>query len=973
MKTIYTKVLFFMLLLPFGAFAQAVVSGTVLDNSGQPLPGVNIVVQGTSNGVATDFDGKYQISGVNNGDILVFSYVGYAEQTISFQGQTTLNITMQEDANQLSEVVVQVGYGSVRKKDATGAVTTVTERDFNRGPVVSADQMIQGKVAGLQITNGGGAPGEGATVRIRSGSSISANNDPLYVIDGLPLVNGGVQGGRNPLATINQNNIESVTVLKDASATAIYGSRASNGVIIITTKKGRSGEMQVNYNGNFSVSQVYDYVNVLSARQFRDFISANGFVDDDGINTSELLLGDASTDWQKEIYRTATGTDHNVSLSGGSENITYRASVGMADLNGILLRDNMNRVTIGGSVIGNFFDNHLRVELNNNTSSIRNNYSNRGAIGAAINFDPTQSPRNEDGTYFQWTNNLAPRNPLSLIHQTNNYGRSYRSLGNIQFDYKLHFFPDLRAIANFGYEEQTGRSFGNTSEEFAFTDAGNFYNNTENRKNQLMDLYLNYKKDISGISTVLDLTGGYSYQGFRNESRNTSTVFATDVETINSFGPTRYNIQSFFGRANLNIKDRYLLTLSFRTDATSRFTEDYRWSNFPAAAFAWKIDEEAFLKDSKTVSNLKLRLGWGITGQQEVFEFYPSIPLYSGADQGAQYQFGDSFVVPYRPEAYNPSLKWEETETQNIGLDFGFFENRFTGSIDLYKRTTEDLLLFINNPAFFGFSNADFYNVGGLENKGVEIAAEVIPVQNDNVTWRIGGNITFQDSEIKKLATSNPNGPGINVGGYQGGVGNTIQNLQIGYEPYAFYVYEQAYGADGQPLDGVYIDRNQDGTINEQDKYRYKKPAADVFYGFNTYVDWKNFDFSMAWRGSWGNYNYNNVQSNYGHKTIILLNESAGYLSNGVDNVLETGFANARYESDYYIQDASFVRLDNVTIGYTFPAGKESKTTYRVTASGQNLLLFTEYDGIDPEISGGIDSSIYPRPVMYTLGLNVNF
>ncbi len=972
MKTIYTKLLFFMLLLPFGALAQAVVSGTVVDDTGLPLPGVNIVVSGTSNGVSTDFDGKYQIQGVNNGDVLVFSYVGYAEQSVPYQGQPSINITLKEDANQLSEVVVQVGYGSVRKKDATGAVTTITERDFNRGPVVSADQMIQGKVAGLQIINGGGAPGEGATVRIRSGSSLSATNDPLYVIDGLPVLNGGVQGGRNPLATLNQNDIESVTVLKDASATAIYGSRASNGVILITTKKGRAGELKVNYNGNFSVSQVYNYVNVLSTRQFRDYINTNGFVND-GINTSNLLLGDASTDWQKEIYRTATGTDHNVSLSGGADNITYRASVGYADLNGILLRDNMNRITLGGSVIGNFFDNHLRVELNNNTSSIRNDYSNRGAIGAAINFDPTQSPRNEDGSYFQWSNSLAPRNPLSLIHQFNNYGRSYRSLGNIQFDYKLHFLPDLRAIANFGYEEQTGRSFGNTSEDYAFVEAGNIYSNTENRRNQLMDLYLNYKKDLSGLNTVLDLTGGYSYQGFRSESRNTFTAGATGVETDNSFGPFRYNIQSFFGRANVTIKDRYLFTLSFRTDATSRFTEEYRWSNFPAAAFAWKMDEEAFLRDSKTISSMKLRFGWGITGQQDVLKIYPSIPLYAGADQGAQYQFGDSYVVPFRPEAYNPNLKWEETETQNIGLDFGFFEERFTGSVDLYRRITKDLLLFIPNPAFFGFSNADFYNVGGLENRGVEIAAEVIPLRNDNVTWRIGGNITFQDSEITNLATSDASGPGFNFGGYQGGVGNTIQNLQVGYEPYAFHVYEQAYGADGQPLDGVYIDRNQDGLINEEDRYRYKKPAADVFYGFNTYVNWKNLDFSMAWRGSWGNYNYNNVQSNFGHKTQLLLNETAGFVNNGVDNVLETGFSNARYESDYYIQDASFVRLDNVTIGYTFNKSKNSNATYRITASGQNLLLFTEYEGIDPEISGGIDSSIYPRPVMYTLGLNVNF
>jgi len=969
MKTIYNKLLFLLLILPLSVFAQNTLSGTVLEqSSGQPLPGVNVLIQGSSTGVSTDFDGKFQLPNVKSGDVIVFSYVGYKDWTVTYTNQASITVSLEEDSSQLSEVVVQVGYGTVRKKDATGSVTTITERDFNKGPVVSVDQMVQGKVAGLQIINGGGSPGEGSTIRIRGGSSLSANNDPLYVIDGVPLPNGGVTGGRNPLATLNQNNIESVTVLKDASATAIYGSRASNGVIIIITKKGKAGDkVAVTYNGSVSVSEAYDFVDVLNPTQFRDFVTANGTPD------QQALLGASNTDWQKEIYKTAISNDHNVAFSGGTDVLVYRASIGLTDSKGILRRDFMNRSSIGVSLGGNFFDKHLKIDLNNNTSSMRNNYSNRGAIGSAIAFDPTQSVRDVNGDYFQWENTLAPRNPLSLIHQFDNFGNSFRSFGNIQFDYKLHFFEDLRAVANFGYDEQSGRSYGSVSQEYAFAEAGNTYNNTENRKNLLMDLYLNYRKDVASIKTIFDITGGYSYQGFRNENRSVSTIASTNVTTDQSFGPTRYNIQSLFGRANVTIADKYLITLSYRRDATSRFTEEYRWSDFPAAAVAWKINEEGIFKDMSKLSNLKLRLGWGITGQQDVFEFYPSIPLYSGANQGAQYQFGDSFVIPYRPEAYNPTLKWEETETQNIGLDFGFFDNRISGSIDVYKRVTDDLLLFTSNPPFFGFSNADFYNVAALENKGIEISGEVIPFRNDNFTLRIGGNVTFQDSEITKLATEDANTGGINVGGYQGGVGNTIQNLQVGYEPNAFFVYEQAYGSNGQPLDGVYIDRNGDGLINTEDKYRYKKPAADVFYGFYTNMSYKNFDFSMAWRGSWGNYNYNNVQSNYGSATNILLNETAGYLSNGVTNLLETGFANSRYESDYYIQDASFVRLDNVTIGYNFPKSKSSDTTYRLTASGTNLLIISDYEGIDPEIAGGIDSSIYPRPVTYTLGLNVNF
>lgn len=979
MKTIYKKLLFLLLLLPFSILAQNTVTGSVVEKAtGQPVPGANVNIQGAANGVSTDFDGKYKLSNVKKGDKIVFSFIGFRNVVLTYDGQATLNASLEEDANELKEVVVQVGYGTVKKKDATGAVTVLGAKEFNKGPVVSADQMIQGKVAGLQITNGGGAPGEGATIRIRSGSSLSAQNDPLYVIDGVPVAAGGVNGGRNPLSTINQNNIESITVLKDASATAIYGSRASNGVIIITTKKGKAGDLQVNYNANFQVSEITKTIDALSANQFRELINAKG-------NATQIgLLGTANTDWQKEIYRTAIGTDHNISVSGGADNITYRASVGYANLNGILLRDNMERSTLSAALVGDFFDKHLKVQVTNNTSLINNDYSNRGAIGSAVRFDPTQSVKNPDGTYFQWylsptqINQLAGRNPVSLIQQQNNYGTSYRSIGNIQFDYKLHFLPELKAVANFGYDYLSGRSFGNTEADYlnGLNGSGfnNTYENTNKRHNKLMDLYFNYNKLVESINTQFDVTGGYTYQDFRDNNGGFSLNFQNNQITPVLNTPARINLQSFFARANFTIADKYILTASYRRDGSSRFAENNRWGNFPAVAVAWKINDENFLKDVESVSTLKLRAGWGITGQQDIGSIYPSLPLYLGSNPQAQYPFGNVYYPTYRPQPYNLNLKWEETTTINAGIDFGFLNNRITGTVDVYQRDTKDLLLYTQNPPFFGFSNFDNYNVGAIRNRGVEISGSVIPVKNDNFEWTVGGNITFQNSKITALSSDSPEYAGINVGGYEGGTGNTIQNHQIGYAPNTFYVYEQAYGADGKPLDGVFVDRNGDGIVNEQDKYRFHKPAADVFYGFNTNLSYKNWDFAAAFRGSWGNYMYNNVDSNNGSLAGVFIRNTD--LSNAVENVLETGFTTndtKRFESDYYIQDASFLRLDNVSIGYTFNQKPDSNSLVKLTLAAQNVFVITKYAGLDPEIASGIDNNLYPRPITFTLGLNVNF
>ncbi len=979
MKTIYKKLLFLFLLLPFSILAQNTLSGIVLDQkTGQPIPGANITVQGTQKGASTDFDGKFTLSNVKQGDKLLFSYIGYTTETVDYSGQKTLSVTLTEDANQLKEVVVQIGYGSVKKKDLTGAVSVLTGKDFNKGPVNSADQMIQGKVAGLQIIVGSGSPGSDPVVRIRSGSSLSASNDPLYVIDGVPVVSGGVEGGRNPLSSINQNDIASISVLKDASATAIYGSRASNGVIIITTKKGKAGDIKVSYNGNFQVSELNQKVDALTSNQLRDFVNTNGTVAQQG------LLGSANTDWQDEIYRTAFGTDQNISASGGSDNIGYRASAGYTNLNGILLKDNYQRTTLSVALTGDFFDNHLKVQVNNNTSIIESNYSNTGAVGAAVAFDPTQVVKNPDGTYFQWYtsptefNQLAGKNPLSLIEQQTNLGGFERSIGNIQLDYKMHFLPELKAVANFGYDQMSGKSSGGTDADYLNGLKGSGYNNTyqatESRHNKVMDLYLNYNSKIEAIDTQVDVTAGYTYQDFKEEKNKSNYNFENNKNTVELFVPTHINLQSFFARANFTIAEKYLITGSVRQDGTSRFTEEYRWSTFPAVSVGWMLNKENFLKDVESINLLKIRAGWGITGQQNIGSAYPSIPLYLSSNSTAQYQIGNTFYTTYRPQPYNSDLKWEQTTTINLGLDYGFFNNRITGSADVYKRTTDDLLLYAQNPAFFGFSNYDNYNIGSSENKGIELSAEVIPVQNDDLEWRIGGNITFQDSEIIKLTTAQDNTPGFDVGGISGGTGNTIQNHQVGYAPNSFYVFEQAYGADGKPLNGVFIDRNQDGIVNADDKYRFHKPAADVFYGFYTSVTYKNWDMSMNWRGSWGNFMYNNVDSGNGTYNNILTRQTD--LSNGVGNLLDTEFTSQtdfQLHSDYYVQDASFLKLDNLMFGYTFNDKIKNISMLKITASGQNLLTISKYEGLNPEISGGIDNNIYPRPITFTLGLNVNF
>lgn len=981
------KFLLLLLVLPFAIFAQTKnATGTVRDNTtGQPIPGVNVIVEGTQNGTSTDMDGNFTLQNVPTGKNIVFSFIGFATKTINYTGQASLDVILAEDATQLQEVVV-IGYGTTTKKNSAAAITTVNAEQFQKGPIVGAEQLIQGRAAGVQVTNGGGEPGGGSLVRIRSGSSY-IQNDPLYVIDGIPVDvgGGGASGGRNPLASINQNDIESMTILKDAAATAIYGSRASNGVIIITTKKGKAGDMKISYNGNFQVNDVIKTVDVLSANQYRDFVNTSG-TNASGANPYAAWLGTANTNWQKQIYRTAYGTDHNVSAQGGTENIVYRAGMGYTNMNGLLKHDNFERTTLSANVTGNFFDRHLRIELNNRTSIMQNDYSERSAIGAAVAFDPTQSIRNADGSFFQWLKPdgafepNASRNPVAFLEQKHNFGTQSRSIGNALLEYKIHGFEDLKLIANLGYDYASGRTFGNTDADYIVpAEAGARYEGTSFNKNQVMDLYFTYSHLLESLKTNVEVTGGYNYQDFKYESNGYSYDPANDLLNPGIPDRQRLNLQSFFGRATFTIADKYILYGSFRTDGSSRFTEENRWGYFPSASAAWRINEESFLKDSKVVSDLKLRASWGITGQQDTGARYPSVPLYAVSNQNAQYPLGFNangtpiYYNTYRPLSYNADLKWEETTTYNFGIDYGFFKNRITGAVEYYTRQTNDLIVYAPNPQGVNFSNFNYYNIGDMKNEGVEFSVDTYPVRTDDVVWRIGGNVTWQKSEITKLTNQNaPGFIGYNTGGISGGVGSTIQNNQVGFWPYSYFVFEQAYDANGKPLDGVYVDRNDDGIINDQDKYRFRKPQADFFYGFNTDFEYKNWWLSMSFRGSYGNYNYNNVYSNTGNAQTGLPTNGA-YLNNIHSDALNSGFVRPNYLSDYYVQDASFLRMDNVTLGYTFKNVFSEGSTMRLTGAVQNVFVITGYNGIDPEISGGIDNNFYPRPRTYTVGLNVNF
>ncbi len=974
-----------LLLTGAATIAQTItLSGVVRESNGSTLPGVSIVVKGSTTGTQSDASGAYKLSVPSNAT-LTFSFIGKTPQDIGVGNRTTLDVTLQDDTKSLQEVVV-VGYGTQRKKDLTGAIATISSEDFQKGNIVNPEQLVAGKIAGVQITSGGGAPGAGSTIRIRGGSSLNANNDPLIVIDGVALDNTGISGASNPLSFINPQDIETFTVLKDASATALYGSRASNGVILITTKKGRANsDLHVSVSTLGSFSAPYRYIQTLGADEFTTLVNQVGTAD------QKKLLGTANTDWQKQIFQNAFSSDNNVSVTGAiAKVLPFRASVGYNAQNGILKTSSFNRTSLSLGLSPKFLQNSLSVDLNVKTSFLGNRFADQGSIGAAVAFDPTQpvySGNDNYGGYFEWIdpstkkpNTLATKNPLGILEQKTDKSNVSRTIANVVLDYKLPWVPGLRANLNLALDASSSKGTISipATAGASFTRGGVNNQYSQTKTNTTAEFYLNYVRDLRAIQSRVDVTGGYAYQDFRRKTPAYPDLRA-DGSVVSPAGidfETQNRLISFFGRANYTLRDRYILTGTLRYDGSSRFSPDNRWGLFPSAAAAWNIKEEGFLQGVKAISALKLRVGYGVTGQQDVGSDYPYIARYTLSDLTAQYQFGNTFTRTYRPEGYDANIKWESTTTKNLGLDYALWDGRISGSIELYQKNTKDLLAVIPVPAGSNLTNQILTNVGTLENKGVEFSINTTPVRSTDFTLDLGFNITYNQNKITNLTkVPTPNDPGVLVGGISGGVGNTVQIQTVGYPTYSYYVYRQVYGQDGKPLEGVYEDRPNsegisDGKITIDDRYRYKSANPSLFLGFTAQASYKKWNAGFVLRGNIGNYVYNNIRSNFG--ALRGITNSTGYLSNVSPDAVYTGFKNNQYFSDYYIENASFLRMDNFTLGYNF--GKIGQhASLRLTASVQNAFVITKYTGIDPEIQGGIDNNFYPRPRISSLGLNLNF
>ncbi|PRX46399.1 SusC/RagA family TonB-linked outer membrane protein [Salegentibacter salegens] len=972
MKTLFKSTLMLLLMLPMSFFAQETVSGVVSESAtGLPIPGANVIVKGTTNGAVTDFDGNYTIQNVSEDDILVFSFLGFASQEIPFEGQETLDVQLDEDQATLEEVVL-IGYGSTSEQDATGSVEKISSESFNQGAVVSPEQLIAGKSAGVRITPGSGEPGGGSEIRIRGGSSLSGNNSPLIVVDGVPLDQRGVQGVRNQLNSINPNEIEDFIILKDAAATSIYGSRASNGVILITTKTGKKDSpFALSYDLKVSAGRIIDKVDVLDADQFRTLINETP-------GTDPSLLGDANTDWQDQIYQTAVGAIHNFTATQGFENFSYRVNYNHTSQTGVLKTDVYERNALNIALNQDLFDNHLKLSLTSKGIVDENRFADQGAIGAAVGFDPTK-PVYEEGSYFDgyFEHSLSPqqqqiqatRNPLALLEQLDGRGVTKRNITNLNAEYKFHFLPELKFNVNagFDYSENDGynrrplTSAANNQDIPYFEDYGGFNRNT------LLDFYFNYKNDIDFLDTEIDLTAGHSYQEFFITSKTTETVSNNILESPRD--TDRNALESYFGRASFDIADKYLISGSVRRDGSSRFGEDNKWSIFPALSVGWKLHNENFLADSNVLNQLKLRAGYGVTGNQEIGPNYGYFGTYNPSVGGARYQFGNQFYNTLRPEAYDSDLKWEELQTYNVGIDYGFFNNRISGTVEAYYRETEDLLATVPVPAGANLTDLLVTNVGSTVSKGLEFGINGAIIQQEDFNWDVNYNLTFQDLEITNLTLGdNPNFQ-IPQGEISGGVGNNIQLWKEGYDPTTFNVFRQVYNEDGQPIEGAYVDVNGDNEITEEDRVAYKKATPDYFMGLTNTMRYKNLDFSFTFRGNFGNYMYNNTQSSNGFVGAGTVTPQP-YYSNFNSYVLESNFNNNQFFSDYYIQKADFVKLDNISVGYLFP-GEELDIRTSLTAT--NVWTITDYEGLDPEIANGIDNNFYPRSTTIVLGLNLSF
>ena len=960
------------------------VHGRITDSTGTPLPGISVNAKGTALNTVTAADGSFSFSVPQGVTRLVFYSVNYQQREIAVDALADGPVTLKALSNNLTDVVV-IGYGTQRKKEVTGSIVTVGSKDFQQGAITTPEQLVAGKIAGVSITSNGGAPGSGSTIRIRGQVSLNASNDPLIIVDGVPLNGNSVSGVSNPLSLINPNDIETFTVLKDASATAIYGSRASNGIIMITTKKGKSGKPVLNFGTQFSVAKVGKTVDVLSGDQIRSL------VDSLGNDSQKALLGKANTNWQDEIYQAAITSDNNLSVSGAFKNMPYRISAGYLNQQGVLRTDKLERSSLGINISPRFFDNHLKVDINLKGAITQSRFANQGAIGAAIAFDPTQPVHatNQFGNYFEWAttngntvtlNPNATRNPVALLELQNNSGKVQRSFGNIQLDYSLPFLPELHANLNLGYDaaKGDGTNFIPAYAAQAYTTQGtnNYY--LQKYLNKVGEFYLNYNKDLKSIKSNINATAGYGYYDNLTTTNNYASFNAKGDTIAGSvpvyaFDKPRNTLISYYGRLIYTYNNKYILMGSIRTDGSSRFAPNVRWGVFPSGAFTWRINQENFLKDVHALSDLKLRLSYGVTGNQDGIGNYNYLATYSLSQNASQYQFGNSYYYMYTPAPYVADIKWEQTAASNIGLDYGFLNNRISGAIDFYYKKTKDLLAPVNVAVGSNFTNLVTANVGNLVNKGVEFSINATPVKTKDLTWDVSFNIAYNNTRITNLqlpGAKDTSFTGFNVGGISGGTGQTVQNLKEGYAPYAFYVYKQVYDKNGAPVEGVYQDLNKDGVIDQKDLYRYKSPAPKEVLGFSTQVTYRKWTVSTVLRANFGNYAYNNLNSNLGVLRNVI--NPGGYIGNATTDYYNTRFVTNQYQSDYYVQNASFLRMDN--LGVAFNAGKVFNTAnLKVTANCQNVFVVTKYKGLDPEISGGIDNNFYPRPRIYVLGLNLNF
>ncbi len=957
------------------------VKGEVTDaQNGEALIGATVTVEGEKGGTVTDFDGNFSLQVSSSAKKIKVSYIGYIDKVLAISDK--MQVKLESDSKALADVVV-IGYGTARKSDLTGSVATVKAKDFNKGLVSSPEQLINGKVSGVQIMSNSGSASAGSTIRVRGGASLNASNDPLIVLDGVPLEQGGISGNSsNFLSMINPSDIESMTVLKDASSTAIYGSRASNGVIIITTKKGQQGGLKVNFNTTNSMQTRAQMVDMLSHDDFVNVI--NQF----GTDNQKSLLGNANTDWNDEVYRTAFGTDNNLSLSGSiGKYLPFRVSAGYYNQSGLVRKDNVERWTGNVVLTPSFFQDHLKLTINAKGTLNNNSFNNGGAVWAAATFNPTIPVYSGNSNYGGFNEaldadgypvNAGVRNPRGLVDLYDSKSKVSRFIGSMDVDYKVHFLPDLKLHATIGadYAKGDGTIYvpGYAAQAFNKDESlsGSDYKyGPQKNENRLLTLYANYAKYFENIKSNVDLTAGYDYQYWKSTTPlyYTKSAAGTTLSTVKA-SDYRHVMLSYYGRVNYSFDGKYLLTATVRRDASSRFSKDTRWGTFPSVALGWTLTEEPWLKDNKVVSNLKLRASYGVTGQQEGIGNYNYLPVYTSSVTGAEALINGQYITTYRPEAYVSDLKWETTTSWNFGLDFGFLNGRIGGAIDFYTRKTKDLLASVPTAAGTNFSKTILTNVGNVDSKGIEVSLNATPIQTKDWEWNLSYNFTWQNMKVKNLSltqggsqTNVKVGPSIDA--YQ------FQVLSEGYEPYMFYVYHQLYDSEtGKPIEGAYADLNNDGEINDADLYRYHSPAPKYIMGLSTSLRYKQLTLGMSFRANIDNYVYNGMGMSTGAWETVSYNNSQ--LNNLNTSFLKTGFKTRQYLSDYYVENASFLKLDNLSLSYN--VGKINKwASLTVSAMVQNVFTITGYSGTDPEVPNGMDNSFYPRPRTYSVSLGLQF